>query len=132
MADLGEPGPGSVLVVDSDPEVRKAIVGMLAPALRVVQTSTGAEGLQVIRRGERFVAILCDVKLPDYGGFAWREALAAIAPGQAARTIFTSTFAQGWEVGELARREPHRVLIKPLVAEAVRAAIEDARRLAPP
>ncbi len=78
---------GRVLVVDDEPAVAAAIRRVLASQHEVVVRASGEEALAAIGRGERFDAIVCDLMMPRMTGMELHEALARLAPDQAARMV---------------------------------------------
>ena len=74
-------------MVDDEPAVASAIRRTLAPQ-HDVEVQGSAEGaLAAIGRGDRFDAILCDLMMPGMTGMELHEALARVAPDQAARVV---------------------------------------------
>lgn len=70
----------SILVVDDDAEIRKAIVLVLAGLCVPEEASDGHEGLRKISE-ERPRLILLDVAMPGMGGLAVLEAALGLDPG---------------------------------------------------
>ena len=65
---LSRSGGGRVLVIDDEPEIRRAIQAGLAGAALVVEWApTGAQGLELVARWHPDVVIL-DLFLPDMDG----------------------------------------------------------------
>lgn len=81
-----EPGPGTVLVVDDDPDTRTLFSRMLTAidgTIRVVTAATGGEALARME-AEQPGLVLLDVKLPDIDGW---QVLAAKAQNVRLRPI---------------------------------------------
>jgi CheY-like chemotaxis protein len=67
-------GPGSVMLVEDDADIR-AMISMLLEleGYRVVATSNGNDALQLLREGERPGVILLDLMMPVMNGWQFRE-----------------------------------------------------------
>lgn len=62
--------PLHVLIVDDEPQIRRFLrLSLTAEGLRVSEATTGAEGLQAVRRGAPDLLIL-DLGLPDIDGLS--------------------------------------------------------------
>jgi signal transduction histidine kinase len=77
-----------ILVVDDEPSVVKAAARILSEDHDVVTTQRGAEALLLIRGGERFDVILCDLMMPEMTGMELYAELAHAAPEQADKVVF--------------------------------------------
>jgi signal transduction histidine kinase len=112
-----EPAPsapkrGRVLVVDDDPLVSRALSSLLRREHDVVERHRAIEALDLLRSGEAFDVILCDVLMPDMDGAAFYEALLRSLPAAADRAIFmtggaftprTSAFVENVKVPVIAK-----------------------------
>jgi two-component system cell cycle sensor histidine kinase/response regulator CckA len=78
-----------ILLIDDDAAVLRALTRMLRP--HVVTATTSASGaLAMIRHGQPFDAVLCDLRMPDMIGRDFYAALRGFAPALASRTVFIS------------------------------------------
>jgi signal transduction histidine kinase/CheY-like chemotaxis protein len=77
-----------ILVVDDEPLVGTAIRRSLAVQHDVTVLTSAREAHELIARGERFDAIVCDLMMPEMTGMEFHDGLAAAAPDQAARIVF--------------------------------------------
>ena len=67
-----------VLVVEDDPDIREAVVGLLqaeAPWLRVASASDGMEALELLEEGVEPRLALLDVMMPVMNGIEFLDAL---------------------------------------------------------
>jgi CheY-like chemotaxis protein len=80
---------GRFLIVDDEPAVLKVCCQLLGPD-QCVTANSGREALALLRMGERFDAILCDVMMPGTSGMDVFEELTRIAPKQARRMLFVT------------------------------------------
>jgi len=77
----------SVLIVDDDAVITRALRRLLASDHDVTIANHPAEALALVRAGQWFDAILCDVVMPAMSGVQLHRELAALSPAQAAATI---------------------------------------------
>lgn len=77
-----------LLVVDDELLLLEAIEVALGGQVDVLATSDPHEALASIDTGERYDAILLDVKMPQMDGIELCERIAAISPSQARRVVF--------------------------------------------
>jgi signal transduction histidine kinase len=79
---------GTVLIVDDDAALGRAVQRTLSACHDVVVLTSAAEALARIEAGERFDVILSDVMMPDVTGMEMHQQLLRVAPDQAARVVF--------------------------------------------
>jgi CheY-like chemotaxis protein len=77
-----------LLVVDDELLLLEAIEVALAGQVDVRATTDPHEALARIETGERYDAILLDVRMPAIDGIELYERIAAISPSQARRVVF--------------------------------------------
>jgi two-component system chemotaxis response regulator CheY len=64
----------TILVVEDDPDVRRALTELLAnEGYEVAATADGGEALQTLRRGLRTAVILLDLMMPNCDGWDFRR-----------------------------------------------------------
>ncbi len=133
-----EPGSGArcrVLLVDDEPLILSALRRLLAREHDVFIAESGREGLERIRRGERYDAVICDLMMPDMNGVALHGAVAALDAAQASRIVFMSGGAFTLETCAFLDRVPNPRVGKPFdpteLAAALRA-VRPTRGRAPP
>jgi CheY-like chemotaxis protein len=76
-----------VLIVDDDKVITSALRRLLSREHDVTTTNDPAEALALVRAGQRYHAILCDLVMPAMSGVQLHRELAALSPDQAAATI---------------------------------------------
>ncbi|MFO0676167.1 MAG: PAS domain S-box protein [Polyangiaceae bacterium] len=117
---VGEPAPSHsrrILVVDDEPAIVSALLGMLAG--HVVQgAASGADALDMLR-DQDFDVVLCDVMMRDVSGIDVFEFLAREGRGRERRVIFMTGNAFTDEAREFLRSKVDRVLEKPFVQDDV-------------
>ena len=76
-ASFGEPhvkGPGHVLIIDDDADVRQLFQDILrAAGFEAVAAESGAEGLLVLRNDPQVRVILLDLLMPEMDGWRFRH-----------------------------------------------------------
>jgi CheY-like chemotaxis protein len=77
-----------LLVVDDEPLLLEAIEVALGGHVDVLATVDPHEALASIDTGERYDAILLDVRMPEMDGIELCERIAAISRAQARRVVF--------------------------------------------
>jgi CheY-like chemotaxis protein len=109
-----------VLIVDDDETLLRALARPLAKHYAVTTTTSSVEALRLIETGERFDAIVCDLRMPWLDGAQLARAIAEQAPMQASRIIFV-TGAGGDPAAALPPGA--QVLTKPVNGDALREAV---------
>ena len=114
-----------VLIVDDDPLIRKAVRRVLRDRCELTMVDRGDDALQLLRDGNRFDCILCDLIMPDMTGFELYAITRLSFPGVADTMIFFS--GAGEASKEFLRRIPNDFLEKPFDVSALRAVVERTR-----
>ncbi|MFT3912507.1 MAG: response regulator [Anaeromyxobacteraceae bacterium] len=78
----------SVLVVDDEPLVSRAVVRLLAAEHAVCVAETAEDALATIEGGDRYDAVVCDLALPGMSGCDLHARIAARDPALARRFVF--------------------------------------------
>lgn len=108
-----------VLVVDDEPMLGRAIRRGLREHDVIVVTS-GSDALELLQRGERFDAVLCDLMMPSMPGFDLHDQVLLLAPEQAERMVFMTGGATTTRAREFVASRPGIVLQKPVSMDIVR------------
>lgn len=87
-----------ILVVDDDPSIRALVVGMLSQKYAVEQAPDGQSALTMLQSGSSFHAIVCDVMMPNLGGFDLARTLRKA--GQAPPIVFMTARCSAMDVVE--------------------------------
>jgi len=82
------PSMPRLLVVDDELLLLEALEVALLGHVHVLTTVDPHEALARIETGERYDAILLDVRMPEMDGIELYERIAAISPAQARRIVF--------------------------------------------
>lgn len=115
---------GRVLVVDDDPMVRKLLCRFLGKAHVATPAPDGQHALQLLREGQDFDAVVCDLAMPGMDGPALFEAACQLAPWWVERFIFVSGGAYTARCDAFIAGTTAPVLAKPIDRRAVMAAVE--------
>ena len=82
------PRGGRILVIDDDPHIGAIARETLAAEHHVVVVTNAAAALGLVRDGERFDLILCDLMMPAMTGMDLHDELTRLEPALAARMSF--------------------------------------------
>ena len=116
---------GSILVIDDEPTITKAVRRILAPEHEVVALGSAARALERIVAGERFDVILCDLMMPEMTGIYLYVELTRLAAEQASRMIFLSGGAFTVRARAFLDQVPNQRIEKPFGAPYLRSLIND-------
>ena len=112
-----------VLVVDDEPQIRRALIRLLGSTYEVSNCANGAEVLARLLTGETFDVILCDLLMPKMTGIELYEEMERCWPNQAARTVFLT----GGTITESAKvfvdRHAARIIRKPFERSEIEAIV---------
>ncbi len=121
----------SILIVDDEPLVRTALQRVLGTEHRISVAGGGREALELLRRGERFDLILCDLMMPDLTGMDVHAAALEAFPEQARRVLFMTGGAFTPRARDFLENVPNPCIEKPFDPQAlrvlVRACLEEAQ-----
>lgn len=79
---------GRILMIDDDLVLLETVAEAISKNFDPVPVSRAESALDLIRKGEHFDAILCDLMMPDVGGIEFYARLKVEAPILCDRTIF--------------------------------------------
>jgi signal transduction histidine kinase/CheY-like chemotaxis protein len=111
---------GRVLVIDDDRMVSEAVELMLAEEHAVVLAPGAAEALSMIRGGQDFDAIVCDLMMPGMNGIELFQELEKERPGLSERMLFATGGAFTRSAQSFVQRMGERVVSKPLRSDELR------------
>jgi CheY-like chemotaxis protein len=119
---------GSLLLIDDEVHLGRAIQRALSRHHDLVHLTSGAEALLRIADGARFDVILSDLMMPDMTGMDIHEALSRTAPDQADRMVFLTGGAFTLRARAFLDRVPNPRMDKPFEIPKLLAAIAKAMR----
>jgi CheY-like chemotaxis protein len=114
-----------VLVVDDDRGVCEALRAALSADHDVVLADSSQAAMALVRHGDQFDLILCDVHMPEVSGIGLYQELRTVSPDLAGRLVFMTagTFTQRGRDFLAAVDRP--MLEKPIDLSAIRAILLD-------
>jgi PAS domain S-box-containing protein len=129
----GEPAPPErlsrrILLVDDEPAVGRSLQMMLAPESDVVAVVRAADALELLARGEKFDAIVCDLMMPQSSGIQLYEQIARVAPEHLGRMIFMTGGAFTTQAREFLAGLGRPYLQKPFSVQQLRDALASVTR----
>jgi PAS domain S-box-containing protein len=128
-ATLTPPRRGRVLVIDDEAMVAMAVRRSLASDHDVVTLNITEDALALLRGGQRFDVILCDVMMPNMTGVDFYRELERVAPEEVKKVVFLTGGAFAIQTREFLDRIPNLRVEKPFTPEGLRALVSDRLRL---
>lgn len=113
-------GRGRVLVIDDEPALVELVQQALATTHVVVACPSPRAALAMVRSGEPFDAVLCDLTMPELDGLSLYAELRRIAPELAARCVLMTGGATSARAHALLEAYPGPRLTKPFGMRALR------------
>jgi two-component system NtrC family sensor kinase len=108
---------GTVLLVDDEPDLRRSISKFLTRSGWSVDVAdSGAEGLRLLTEG-RYVAVLCDLRMPGMSGHEFYRRLQAEDSGAIGRLIFMTGDVLSPEASRFLQEAGRPVLSKPFALQ---------------
>jgi signal transduction histidine kinase/ActR/RegA family two-component response regulator len=112
-----------VLVVDDEPEIRRALDRILRTKHKVALCANGAEALERLIAGERFDVILCDLLMPEMTGIELFGEIERHFRSQAERMVFMTGGATSESSRQFIEEHSARVVNKPFHPAEIEAAV---------
>jgi len=119
------PRRGRVLVVDDEPMVAMAVRRTLSDAHDVVTLNVTHEALALVRSGQRFDVILCDVMMPNMTGVDFYRELERVMPGEVEKIVFLTGGVFATQTREFLDQIPNVRIEKPFTPEELRSIISE-------
>jgi CheY-like chemotaxis protein len=118
----------TILVIDDEEAVIRAIQRVLGTQHRVTAYSHAAEALKTIAAGARYDLIISDLVMPEMTGMDFYEELTRAAPEQAERVVFLTGGAFTARAREFLDRVAATCLDKPFNPQALRELVNERLR----
>ncbi|HEY3493405.1 MAG TPA: ATP-binding protein [Polyangiaceae bacterium] len=116
---------GRVLVIDDEPMVAMAVRRTLSGEHDVVTLNITEEALALVRSGQCFDVILCDVMMPNMTGVDFYQELERILPSEAEKIVFLTGGVFATQTREFLDQIPNVRIEKPFSPEELRAIISE-------
>jgi len=117
------PRRGRVLVVDDEPMVAMAVRRSLSGDHDVVTLNITDDALSLVRSGQRFDVILCDVMMPNMTGVDFYRELERSMPAEVEKIVFLTGGVFATQTREFLDQLPNLRIEKPFTPEELRAII---------
>jgi len=111
---------GRVLVVDDEPMVALAVRRTLERHHDVTIVHRAQDALEMLRAGERFDVIFCDVMMPNVTGIDFFKEVQALAPAELESIVFLTGGAFASQARQFLEAIPNVRLDKPFMPDELR------------
>ncbi len=119
---------GRLLIVDDEPMVLGALRRSLAGDYKVTCVGDGRRAFDLLKAGQRYDLILCDLMMPEMTGMDLFSELAKLAPDQAERMVFATGGAFTPRAREFLERVPNARVEKPIDLQNLRLLLRNLHR----
>ncbi len=117
-------GRARILVVDDEPMICSLVSRALGKEHEVVAETGARRALELIKGGDRFDIIFCDLMMPDMTGMDLHAEIDEISPAQADRIVFLTGGAFTPRAREFLDSVDNRRMDKPFDVRALKALVE--------
>jgi CheY-like chemotaxis protein len=117
---------GRVLVIDDEPLVARVVTRALKDAHEVIGLERATDAVELLRSGQRFDVILCDLMMPQMSGVDFYHEISQQAPDQAKVVVFLTGGAFTPRARRFLDEVPNRRLEKPFGPEQLRSLVNSA------
>lgn len=118
----------SVLVVDDEPAICRALSRLLRSRCRVTVAVGGREALSLLASEREYDVVLCDLMMPELSGAELFELMRTSRPELARRFVFMTGGAFTPHAREFLAKVENARIDKPIDPRALRALLEELRR----
>jgi CheY-like chemotaxis protein/two-component sensor histidine kinase len=116
---------GRVLVVDDEPMVALAVRRTLETQHDVSVVSRAQDAIEMLRAGERFDVIFCDVMMPNVTGIDFFKEVSTLAPTEIDKIVFLTGGAFASHARQFLEAIPNVQLNKPFTPDELRSLVRD-------
>jgi len=117
-------GGARILIVDDEPMICSLVSRALGKEHEVVALTEARRAAELLKEGDRFDIIFCDLMMPDMTGMDLHAAIDQIAPAQADRIVFLTGGAFTPRAREFLDSVNNRRMDKPFDVRALKALVE--------
>jgi len=111
---------GRVLVVDDEPMVALAVRRSLESQHDVSVVNRAQDAIDMLRAGERFDVIFCDVMMPNVTGIDFYKEVSALAPSELDKVVFLTGGAFASQARQFLETIPNMRVDKPFTPDELR------------
>ncbi len=104
---------GRILLIDDEPQVLSVLARILGRHHDTVTLTRGADALELLRKGETFDLVFCDLMMPGLSGMALYDELGRVSPEHQSRVVFLTGGAFTPEARAFLDQVPNLRLEKP-------------------
>ncbi len=122
---------GTILVIDDEPSVVRALTGLLRRDGHSVGTADNGHGALALLQERRYDVIVCDLHMPELDGPAFYAILACQYPALRQRVIFLTGDTGGAATRTFLTQCGRPWLRKPCPIATIRRAIQDVLQAVP-
>lgn len=116
---------GRVLVVDDEPMVALAVRRTLETLHDVSVVNRAQDAIEMLRAGERFDVILCDVMMPNVTGIDFFKEVRVLAPSEIDKIVFLTGGAFASHARQFLETIPNVQLNKPFTPDELRSLVRE-------
>jgi PAS domain S-box-containing protein len=116
---------GRVLVVDDEPMVALAVRRTLETQHDVSVVNRAQDAIEMLRAGERFDVIFCDVMMPNVTGIDFFNEVSTLAPTEIDKIVFLTGGAFASHARQFLETIPNVQLDKPFTPDELRSLVKD-------
>jgi signal transduction histidine kinase len=127
-AESGAGRRGRVLIVDDELMFARALARALGTEHHVEVAGSAGDALELVRRGERYDVIVCDLMMPQVTGMELHAELKLLAPDQLAGVVFMTGGAFTAGARAFLDRIPNERIEKPFDVQQLRAVVNNRLR----
>jgi CheY-like chemotaxis protein len=124
--------PGTILVIDDEPSVVRALTGLLRRDGYLVGTASNGHHALAQLQAQHYDVILCDLRMPELDGPAFYAILAREHPALRQRVIFLTGDTGGEASRTFLTQSGRPWLRKPSSITTIRRAIQGVLQASPP
>ena len=124
--------PGTILVIDDEPSVVRALTGLLRRDGYLVGTASNGRHALAQLQERPYDVIVCDLHMPDLDGPAFYAILACQYPALRQRVIFLTGDTRGEASRTFLTQSGRPWLRKPSAIATIRRAIQHVLQASPP
>jgi PAS domain S-box-containing protein len=115
---------GRILVVDDEPMICSLVTRALGKEHEVIAETEARRALELLKNGDRFDIIFCDLMMPDMTGMDLHAEIDLISPAQSERIVFLTGGAFTPRAREFLDSVDNRRMDKPFDVRALKLIVE--------